>query len=290
MTLNEPLEESAPLARRLAPRLCSVDAASGMSCAWLHGFWQDLRLLGLASAPEHHAEFYRRALLALAAANAPPRVLVSGAADYSMLAHVLAIYRERGLEPLVHVTDRCETALHLNRWYAERVASRIECSRSDALDYGAAQDFDVICTHSFLVQFPPADRVRLVRKWRELLRPGGAVVTVTRIRATAPHEPVGFSTDEARAFAASVRARAEELNTRLQFEPEELERAAARYLRGQRPWPIRSAAEVRDLFERNGFRVDELSSAPRAAGAREQPSGPALPGSGERIQIVATRC
>ena len=44
-------------------------------------------------------DFYRRAFQSVAGGNGAPRVLVSGAADYSMLAHVLALFRERGVEP-----------------------------------------------------------------------------------------------------------------------------------------------------------------------------------------------
>lgn len=43
-------------------------------------------------------------------------MLISGTADYSMLAHLLQAYRN--VEAAVHVTvlDRCETPLYLCRW------------------------------------------------------------------------------------------------------------------------------------------------------------------------------
>src|SRR5262245_36311726 len=102
---QEPLELSAPLARRLAPQLCHKDPASGESCAWQHGLWQYLRILGMNHSPRAHAAFLLEAL----AATARPgmRVLVSGAADYSMLAHVLAATRAAE----VTVLDVCETPL-----------------------------------------------------------------------------------------------------------------------------------------------------------------------------------
>ena len=55
MNFMAPLDmllESAPLARQMAPRLCRRDSATGESCAWIHGLWQYLRLLGLASTPD----------------------------------------------------------------------------------------------------------------------------------------------------------------------------------------------------------------------------------------------
>ena len=50
----------------------------------------------------------------------PRRVLISGAADYSILAYVLWACRENGLDAEVTVLDRCDTPLLLNTWYAEQ--------------------------------------------------------------------------------------------------------------------------------------------------------------------------
>jgi SAM-dependent methyltransferase len=286
---REPLGASAPLARRLAPQLCRKDPATGETCAWCHGIWQYLRLMGLAGAPKQHAEFYRRALNSITGAGSAPRVLVSGAADYSMLAHVLAIYREGGIEPAVTAIDICETPLFLNRWYAERTSASIKCERRDILEYAPATPFDVICTHSFLVQFSPEDRIRLVAKWRELLRPGGAVVTITRVRPGAGAERVGFSPEQTQAFRATVLRKAESMRASLQVDPAEMAREAEIYLRALRVWPVRSNAEIKQLFQGRGFRVDELSDAPQTATTEQQPEGPAVPGSGERVQIIATR-
>jgi SAM-dependent methyltransferase len=287
--LREPLELSAPLARRLAPQLCRKDPATGDSCSWCHGIWQYLRLMGLASTPEQHADFYRRAFESVTGGSGAPRVLVSGAADYSMLAQVLASYRERALEPVVTVVDACDTPLFLNRWYAERESASVECTRCDMLEYAAGAPFDAVCTHSFLVQFSPEQRIRLLEKWRQLLRPGGAVITVTRVRAAAGTERVGFSPRQAQSFRATVLRQAEAMRALLQVDPAELAREAEIYMNGQRPWPVRSREEIQQLFERCGFRVDELSDAPHAASTGQQPDGPAVAGSGERVQIIAIR-
>src|SRR6185295_15768452 len=98
-TFDEPVPESAPLAWRLAPQLCRKDPATGATCAWLHAFWQCLRLVEVAAAPDRHAAFYQEAFEAVAAGNGATRMLVSGAADYSMLAHALAAFRSCGIEP-----------------------------------------------------------------------------------------------------------------------------------------------------------------------------------------------
>ena len=287
--LREPLELSAPLARRLAPQLCRKDPATGENCSWYHGFWQYLRLMELAITPADHADFYHRAFQSVTGGSGAPRVLVSGTTDYSMLAHVLAIYRERGLEPVVTVVDRCGTAVFLNRWYAERESAGVECSRADILEYLTDTPFDAVCTDNFLGQFSLDERTRLLTKWRELLRPGGTVITVTRVRATAVPAQVGFSPEQAEAFRATVLRKAGSMPASLNADPAAVAHAADIYLNRLRTWPVRSREGVQQLFERCGFRVDELSDAPHAAPSQQQPMGPVSPGSGGQVRIIATR-
>ena len=148
---DEALEEAARLARDEAPSLCRADAAGG-TCAWHHGLWPTLRLLGLVTEPALHGEFLRGALAAVA--GKAPRVLLSGAADHALLAQVLAAFASRTLR--ITVLDICETPLLLNRWYAGRAGVAIETCRSDILDYAAPRAFDAICTHAFLGNFDAA--------------------------------------------------------------------------------------------------------------------------------------
>ena len=287
--LREPLEISAPLAQRLAPKLCLRNPATGESCAWHHGFWQYLRLMELAITPARQADFYRRALQSVTAGSNAPRVLVSGTTDYSMLAHVLASYRERGLEPVVTVIDKCDTAVFLNRWYAERECANVSCGRADILDYASDAPFDAVCTDSFLGQFSPDERFRLLEKWRQLLRPGGTVITVTRVRATASTAQIGFSPEQAQAFRAAVLRKAASMPAHLHADPAEIAQSADIYVDRQRTWPVRSREEVRELFEGCGFRLDELSDAPDADADQAQQNDPVSPGSGGQVRIIATR-
>jgi hypothetical protein len=243
----------------------------------------------LVVTPAHHAAFYQRALQSIPSGNGAPRVLISGAADYSMLAHVLAIYRERGVEPAVTVVDRCDTALYLNRWYAEHASAAVECSRSDILEYTASAPFDAVCTHSFLGQFVPDERIRLLTKWRQLLRPGGAVITANKVRATAGAEPAGFSPGQAQSFRAAVLHKAAALRAIWQADPAEIVLEAEVYMNELRPWPVRSREEIRQLFEACGLKVVELSDATHAPAAGRQTGASASPGSGDGVQIIATR-
>ena len=286
---HEPLELSAPLAWILATQLCCEDPAKRESCSWHHGFWQYLRLMGLAVTPADQADFYRRAVHSVTYDTGKPRILISGTTDYSMLAHVMAIYRAQRIEPALVVLDICETSLFLNRWYAHRISADVECVRSDILDYTSDTPFDAVCTDSFLGQFSPDGRIRLLKKWWQLLRIGGRVVTVTRIRETADSAQIGFSPDQAQALRDSVARTCASKPPWLQLDPAEIVRAADLYASKQRTWPVRSREEVQQLFESCGFSLDELSGASRASDTLCKPVGQASPGNGEQACVIATR-
>lgn len=287
--LDEPLSSSAPMAWRLAPTLCAPDPAADGSCAWYHGLWQYLRLMQLVETPELHAAFFREALDAVHANGGAPRILVSGAADYSMLAYVIAVFGARETAPDVTVVDRCETPLALNRWYAELAGLQLATSHGDIRQYANASGFDAICTHSLLGRFSPEERPALFQKWHELLRPGGTVVTVNAVRPGHTTPMVRFSADEVRAFRAKVHRSAEDLRDTLQMDPLVLAEAAERYASQHRIYPVRSEEELRDLFRRSGFTLVHWSAAPAVSGAQLGLHGPTVVGNAKHFRIVAAR-
>ena len=290
MVIDEPLELSAPLARQLASRLCRKNPATGDSSEWDHGFWQYLRILGLAAPPKRHADFYREAFEQLVdSSRGQPRILISGATDYGMFALVLAAFRERGIEPQVTVVDVCETPLALNRWFAERESVEIHTHCSDMLIYNSDVPFDLICTHAFLGYFSPTQRPALLANWHTLLRPGGAVVTVARIRPAAANEPTGLTPAQASAFCAAALKRATEMRSVLDIEPEEALRGAQITVSQKRAYSVTSLEEIRSLFEQAGFTMKRLFSALLGTGVDSEVSGPATPGSANYAYIIAVR-
>lgn len=287
--VDEPIMESAPLARWIAERLCRTDPATGESCAWYHGYWQYLRALDLVTTPAHHADFLRDAFR-IAAGDAPRiRVLISGAIDYSMLAHVLWACGLHGVTAEVTVVDLCDTPLFLNHWYARRAGCRIRSQRSDILEHVAEAAYDVVCTHSLLGQVPPARRGELVAKWRQALRPGGRVITVNRIRPDSGAGPVGFSPQQAGALREAVMRLSDEQRGRLEIVPDELLHGAELYAVRRRPYPVRSREDLTALFEEGGFTLEHLSCAPVSAAHATAVSGPTIAGGAEYARVVARR-
>jgi len=278
------LRESAPLALERSAGLCHRGAGGRDACDWYHGVWQYFRILGVVATPWMQRRFYERVLGELAATGSHTRILVSGSSDYAMLALVLHAYALRGARPEVTVTDRCGTPLFLNRWYAERHEVRITTRVGDILAAGGGP-YDVICTHSFLGNFPPQQRAELVSVWRALLRPGGKLVTINRIRPDSCGE-VRFNAGQGEALRERVLRAARALPVAIGIEARTLARWAEEYTSRYHSWPVGSAAELRALLEDNGFVVERLEPGPEAAPG---PTGPSVAGAALRLEVVASR-
>lgn len=278
------LEESAPLALERSAGLCHREPGGDDGCDWYHGVWQYFRILGVVATPWMQRDFYERELGDLAAGGSHPRVLVSGTSDYAMLALVLHAYALRGARPEVTVADRCGTPLFLNRWYAERHGVRITTRAGDILA-AAGGPYDVICTHSFLGNFPPPRRAELISVWRALLRPGGKLVTINRIRPDSSGE-VRFSAEQGAAFRERVLRAAATSPAAIGIDDRTLARWAEAYTARYRSWPMSSAAELRTLLEDGGFVVERLEPGPGAAAGA---AGPSVAGAALRLEVVASR-
>jgi SAM-dependent methyltransferase len=278
---DDALDEAARLAREQAPALCRRDPATGYSCAWNHGLWPTLRLLGLVTEPALHGEFLRTALGAVA--GDAPRVLLSGAADHALLAQVLAAFA--GRTPRITVLDICETPLELNRWYAGRTGIAIDTHRSDILAFETPRAFDAVCTHAFLGNFDADRRAALAAKWHSLLKPGGKAVTVNRLRPGREPQWVAFSVDQVWAY----RTRVEEAAQARGLQVAGLGRAAETYAQRQAIFPLTSAEDLRSLFERAGFDIQHLTAAPMATAAQQPVNAPTVPGADLYAHLIAVR-
>lgn len=282
---SEDLLASAPLALAFAADNCLPVPGPAPTCCWYHGVWQYFRLLDLVATPWKQEDFFRAAFRELAAAGAYRRVLICGSSDYAMLALLLSAYRDGGIEPEVTVVDRCETPLFLNRWFAERHRLSVTTKAGDALLLKAGEPYDLICTHSFLGYFSPEQRAELVSVWGRLLRPGGRVVTIQRIRQGVAGR-IGFSAEQAERFREQVRQGCRHWSETWGILPAELELRAEVYCRGYASHPVTSLAELLGLFTDQGFRVESISEESEGVVAD---GGPATPGQGGRVQLVLAR-
>ena len=254
--LHEPLLSSAPLAKMAAPVLCR--RGSDEDCAWYHGYWQYFRILGIVAAPERHAGFYARALGESAASGDYRRILVSASADYAMLAHLLHAYGEAAGSLAITVLDICETPLMLRKWYARRQGLNIETQACDILHWNTEQCFDLIVTHSFLQMMPATARETLVAKWRQVLRPGGKIVSTIRLKPEWTEAHVLPDAEGVALFRENARREALKWQDVIGIEAQLLAEAAEKYVARLKNYSLRSEEELRALFTAAGFVFDRL--------------------------------
>jgi len=156
--LEEPMLITAPIARELAPVLCKGSYMSHEDCSWYHCSWQYLRIFNMVSTPTWHAEFYLGGIERLANDQKHSRAIISGTADYSMLAHVLWAFKRAAANHSVTVIDTCETPLLLCRWFAKYIGEEVYTTKDDILHVEPNSPFDLLVTDAFLTRFSPALR------------------------------------------------------------------------------------------------------------------------------------
>jgi SAM-dependent methyltransferase len=279
------IAQGAAMARRLAPQLCRKGPAHGEDCSWYHGLWQDLRLLGLAATPEQQAGFFRDAFARLP--RGPLRVLISGSADYSILDHVLPACSENGLSAKITVADLCETPLFFNRWYAEQAGVQIETIQADIFQHRFEAPFDVICSHGFLSQFPPARRADLVRQWSRSVVPGGKVLLVNRVRPGPSGAETKFSEPQGREFCDALEKKLQASDFIPKSDWAGILARAGIYVQRLIGYAL-TEEELPGLFEQAGFAIDDCQVV--ATGSQDQNmSGPAIPTRARHACIIASR-
>ena len=255
LNLEEPMISTAPIASFLSTVLCHGNHVSQEDCSWYHGIWQYLRVFNLVSTPTWHSQFYFDALRTVTSSAGRPRILISGTADYSMLAHVLWVF-PTGTSPVdVTILDMCESPLFLCRWYSKSVDAKVDTVSQDILRYRPTETFDCIVTDAFLTRFSPEERNDVVRQWSLLLRPGGLVITTTRIERPGVTGVVRATPAQADAFRHRAMREAKKWADFLAVSPSEIGTRAQRYAERMTSHPIVSEKEARALFTDNGFEI-----------------------------------
>lgn len=279
------LLESAPLAERLSRDLCRINPETDKSCAWNHGVWQYLRLLNIITTPDLHAEFFRKTFFALRSKN--PRILISGTADYGMLEIVHQGFLDCTPSDIT-VLDHCATPLELCKWYAAKKSIEITCRCIDILEFDEYESFDLICTDSFLAQFIDENRDPLVQKWKKLLRPGGKIITVNRIRPGI-RGAVHFSPEQIARFTETVSLGLSTLSSTTGMDISKIPMLAKQYAEHQTTYAVSSADEIRRLFKQAGLTIEYLSCEPAPLLGNEGITGPTIPNHSEYACVVAVR-
>ncbi len=285
--LDSDLAASAPLALRWAQRHCYRNPVTGTSCDWYHGAWQYLRLLGAITTVRTNADFLIDSVAEIAARGEFERVLITGAADYGVLAHVVEAYRRTRVSPQITVLDRCPTPLLLNRWYARRLGINIRTVTASVLDFREDGIFDLICCHSFLGWFDAEERQRLVARWAGLLRSGGVLVTVSRTHPNLPTAYHRYAKSDVEKVAGRLRDGAM-ARPELGIDADWAARLGHWFGENYRAHVVRLPASITAAFEAADFELVHFSPQEGSARRYDRATNPSDPGS-RRYEIIAVR-
>lgn len=179
--LQEPLMQSADMLYEVASLCCSHDHVNDTSCQWYHSIWQYLRLLNMVSTPSWHHDFYMKKLLSNTPSGRCAKVLISGTADYSMLAYVINVAKRKNVDAEISVLDLCETPLFACRWYANKFGQKINAMQTNIFDMKDQGEFSMICADAFLTRFKGDQLSQVLNKWYSMLKNGGIAVTTIRV-------------------------------------------------------------------------------------------------------------
>ena len=283
------LAKSANLAYSIAKDHCRSNDGLSNDCSWYHGSWLFFRTLGLVSDPGIHKPLFIEGFKPLLKSDDFSRVLISGAVDYSMLATVLEIYQKNNTELDVTVVDICQTPLELCQWYAKQQGEVINTITSDILNFSSTELFDVICTHAFMGNFDKRQRLDLVSSWGSLLRIGGKVITVQRIRPGFNYKKARFSRQQARLFGDSVLQQAKKQSDLFLTEAVKIGAMAEEYAQKFFSYPVHSKEEIKQLFTNAGFIVEKLEVHQFGEKNKSSLSGPTIPDLAEYAFIIAVK-
>lgn len=286
---HEPLAASAKLALDWSQSLCRQEGGEGRDpgCAWYHGSWQMLRLLGLFHSIRSDDDFFLAGLQQEIEAGAR-RILVSGAADYALQARIMAAAGSNRRAIKLTVLDRCATPLKLNAWYAAQLGMKIETVQNDVLCYQPAEPFDLVCTHSFLCFFDAESRVRLIGNWYDMLAPGGAVMTAQRVRCADREAIISYNNAQIASLVQTARDLAVTAGAAHEITPELAGHLARGYATHHWTHLIGSVRELRTPFEECGYVLETFEPPGATQHVLDVPGTPNPQGS-QRWRILARK-
>lgn len=166
----------------LANSFCTTTFSGDASCQWYHSAWPVLRLINAVSTPYWHLDFYDFAFRTLCRElhDTAPKILVAGAADFSMAAVIHETAPSTNIE--LTVLDQCGTALTYSEYWAQTHRVPLTTQRKCVLsiDSTDSERFDIAASDALLTRFPRSDRDTVLSAIRSRLRPGGVFVTTVR--------------------------------------------------------------------------------------------------------------
>ncbi len=250
--LHQPLVTSAGIMAKYSEQYCKGSYLDKDDCKWYHRDWQFLRLVNAVSTPDWHAQFYKQSIKESSLRISPKRILISGTADYCMLAHVSAALLESSATDYeIVVLDLCNTPLKMCEWFDgfEKLSVSIRTLQGNALRTDFRDDwFGLVISDAFLTRFDSEARKQVVAEWSRILAPEGFVITTARVEQTINRTRVAWNDRDIQTYVSKVKASAFKQAQLLPCTIEQLATMAEEFGRRKSSYPL-SEQEVSELFK-----------------------------------------
>lgn len=251
-----PLIQSADLINQVANVICSKDQVDRKECLWYHSVWQYLRLFNMVSSPTWHNAFYIREITK-SICKESLQALITGTADYTMLAYVAKCLSVQTNLYNIQVLDNCPTPLFACNWYARKEGFNVRTWEKDILDSNdciAENSIDLICTDAFLTRFQLLDARNVLKIWNSLLCINGRVITTIRVNSGLTNKDIEKSIGE---YKDKAFQKAKQFESFLRLTPNEISLLAEAYARKMHSENLGGAQEICNYFLEAGFRIDQ---------------------------------
>lgn len=233
----------------LAKENCCGSYLDNNSCEWYHSAWQYLRVLDKVSSPTWHFYFYYEEFYRIVTNGT--NILVSGTADYSILALIYFVASKKKVSPEIWVCDICNTPLSICKTFAERNNFSISVLQGDIKTIDITQRFDIITTDAFLTRFPFAEKELIIKKWSAILSEKGKVVTTVRIEESIKQNEEIRTGSKKEIYMKEVESIT--TNSSLAMQIEKIKNLAGEYISHIVSIPFTSKDEIKDIFSKYGL-------------------------------------
>lgn len=229
---------------------CEGGYLSSSSCSWYHSAWQYLRLIDMVSTPSWHEGFYKNELDRFLEKNDQIRILISGTADYGMLEQIFSVNDISRIDEVM-IIDLCNSPLSICDEYNRRRKKgklKINKLKQDIRKTVIANEtFDLILTDAFLTRFSTEDRIDIVVKWFDLLKPGGMVLTTARVENN-KEKVISTKADIIR-YKKKVENKIKASGELMHHLHNKILSKAEEYAKNIISYPLKNEDEVRSLFK-----------------------------------------
>lgn len=183
---------------------------NGKSFDWYHKAWQFLRILDKVSTPTWHSYFYFEALKE--EIKDQSNILISGTADYTIIAFIIEISKKLKVSPKITVIDICSAPLKICEWYCKKEGFKIKTKKFDILNEEVTlkNTYDIIISDAFLTRFEDNEKKLVLNFWKNVLKKRGVIITTVRVDESSPY--VKILESEKNKFVEEVVKKFDDLN------------------------------------------------------------------------------